>query len=321
MVRLIDDLLDVSRISRDNLELRRERVTLASVLERALETSQPLLDANEHEFSLALPADPIWLDADPVRLAQVFSNLFNNAANYTECGGRIRVVAERNEGQVTVRVQDNGIGIAPEHIPHLFEIFAQGPPEVKRLHGGLGIGLSLVRGLVNLHGGSVTAQSAGPGKGSEFRVCLPIASPPAGRDGPARCNEDLRATANSRVLVADDNHDCADSLAMLLQLAGYETRTAYDGAEAIAMAESYRPDILLLDIGMPNLNGHEAARHIRDQPWGKDLLLVALTGWGQEEDRRRTEAAGFDAHFVKPVDSAALEQVLADFDATGRRPA
>jgi PAS domain S-box-containing protein len=310
MARLLDDLLDVSRITRNKIELRKGRVTLAGVVESAVETSRPLIDAAGHELSIALPADPVCLDADPMRLAQVFANLLNNSAKYTERGGRIALTARRVGGDAVVTIEDNGIGIPPEAMPSLFEMFSQAAPAIERSQGGLGIGLSLVKGLVELHGGTVQAFSDGPGKGSRFVVRLPAAAPPALR-APKSPQTSRRRSGGRRIVVADDNADAVDSLAKLLAFLGHETRTARDGQEAIEVAEAFRPEVALLDIGMPRLNGYAAARRIRRQPWGRDMMLVALTGWGQEDDRRRSREAGFDAHLVKPVDPEALEALLA----------
>ena len=319
MARLLEDLLDVSRISRNKLELRMERVDLAAVVEAAVETSRPVIEAGRHELTVILPPEPIHLEADPVRLAQVFANLLNNAAKYTEEGGRIRLSAERQGSDVVVSVKDSGIGIAAEMLPRIFEIFSQAKPALVRSQGGLGIGLSLVKGLVELHGGSIEARSAGAGPGKRVR------RPPAGRHGharsearPDRARTTSKARDRCRILIVDDNHDSADSLAMLLQIMGHEVGTAYDGEEAVEAAGALQPDVVLLDIGMPKLNGYDACRRIREQPWGKGMFLIALTGWGQEEDRRRTEEAGFNHHMVKPVDPAALMKLLASLS-VGRK--
>ena len=310
MAWLLDDLLDVSRITRGKLELRKERVELAAVVAAAVETSRPLIDAGGHALTVELPAEGVPLDADPVRLAQVFANLLNNAAKYTDRGGRLRLTAERAADGVAVAVSDDGIGLAADMLPRLFEIFAQAEPARERAQGGLGIGLSLVRGLVELHGGTIAAHSDGPGRGSTFTVRLPVAVP-APAAGPAAAAPEPAAAAKARVLIADDLRDSADSLALLLRLMGHEVRTAYDGEEAVAAAAAFRPDVALLDLGMPKATGYEACRRIRQHPWGRRACLVALTGWGQGEDRRRTAAAGFDHHLVKPVDPAALEKLLA----------
>jgi PAS domain S-box-containing protein len=312
MARLLEDLLDVSRISRNTLEVRRERVDLAAVVEAAVETSRPVIEAARHELVIALPGEPIHLEADPVRLAQVFANLLNNAAKYSEDGGHIRLSAERQGDNVVVSVKDDGIGIAPEMLPRLFEIFSQDRPALVRSQGGLGIGLSLVKGLVELHGGRVEANSDGPGRGSEFIVYLPVAAEaPAPQPDRAGEGGGQPPAARRRVLIVDDSRDNADSLAMLLQIMGHEVETAYDGEQAVESARLLQPEVVLLDIEMPRLNGFDACRRIREQPWGRGMFLIALTGWGQEEDRRRTEEAGFNQHIVKPVDLNLLMKLLA----------
>ncbi len=305
MVHLVDDLLDVSRVSRGKLELRRERLELAAVLGDAVETSRPALDAAGHQLTVAVPAEPIFLDADATRLVQVFANLLNNAAKYTERGGRIALTAEREGDQTVVRVEDTGIGIPREQLPKVFEIFAQVNRSQEQSQGGLGIGLSLVKRLVEMHGGSVEARSAGLGKGSEFVVRLPVAAAEAPAAAPGEAPPGGPAVRR-RILVADDNVDAAESLAMLLTLQGNEVRTAHDGARALAAAAEFRPQVVLLDIGMPKLNGYEVCRRIRALPWGKEPYVVALTGWGQDDDKRRSQEAGFDRHLVKPVDPEAL---------------
>jgi signal transduction histidine kinase/ActR/RegA family two-component response regulator len=319
MVRLVDDLMDVSRITRGKIELRRERTELAAVLECAVETARPVIEASGHELTMTLPPEPVSLDADLNRLAQVFANLLNNAAKYTEPAGQIRLTAETQGSEVVVKVRDTGIGISGEMLPRVFDIFTQGDRSLERAQGGLGIGLSLVRGLVELHGGSVAAHSAGLGQGSEFTVRLPVLVPAAREirtaDGEGDDDGEPPAVpAHRRILVADDNADSAESLALLLTMRGSEVRTAHDGWEAVETAAAFGPDIVLLDIGMPRLNGYEAARKIRQQARGKRVVLIALTGWGQDEDRRRSTDAGFDFHLVKPVDFAALEQLLASLE-------
>jgi signal transduction histidine kinase len=311
MVHLIDDLLDVSRITRGKLRLRRERVDLAAVVQAAVEASRPLIEAPAHRFEVVLPPGPVWLDADPTRLAQVLSNLLTNAAKYTKAGGSIRLAAWRQGREVVVSVKDTGIGIAPEHLPRLFEMFSQVESALDRSQGGLGIGLSLVRGLVGMHGGFVEAHSEGVGKGSEFLVRLPVATGTVAPDAGVAGGEAATPRRARRVLVADDNPDTGDSLAMMLRLGGHEVHTARDGQEAVAAAAWFRPDVALLDIGMPRLNGYEAARSIREHPGGGQVVLVAVTGWGQEEDRRRAAEAGFDHHLTKPADPADLERLLA----------
>jgi signal transduction histidine kinase/ActR/RegA family two-component response regulator len=319
MARLLEDLLDVSRLSRSRMELRTELIELAVVLEAAMETSRPLIEGAGHQLTVALPPEPVYLEADPVRLAQVFANLLNNAAKYTDPGGQIRLEVERRRSDVIVSIADTGIGIAPELLPRIFEIYSQAKSASARSLDGLGIGLSLARGLVELHGGSITVRSDGPGQGSTFVVCLPVAVAPS-IVKPVRPNEDSEQVSRVkyRILVVDDNRDSADSLAMLLKIMGNEVSTSYDGQQAVEAGAVFRPDVVLLDIAMPKLNGYETCHLIRAQPWGKGVFLVALTGWGQEEDRRRSERTGFDDHMVKPVDAAALLKSLAGRPTTDR---
>jgi CheY-like chemotaxis protein len=313
LVRLIDDLMDVGRITRGKLALRKERVELATVIAAAVDTSRPLIEASSHELSLTVPDRPIYVDADPTRLAQVFSNLLNNAAKYTEPGGDIALIAERQGSDVVVTVRDNGIGIPPEMLPRVFEMFTQVDRSLERSQGGLGIGLSLVKGIVEMHGGSVEARSGHQGRGSEFVVRLPIVvagtpQPTTGRAGPAAVDP----AAGRRILVVDDNEDSARSLARLLKMTGHEACTAHDGGKAVEVAEQHRPEVILLDIGLPVMNGYDVARAIRGRPWGGDVAIVALTGWGQDADRRRSKESGIDHHLVKPVDPAELERLLAE---------
>jgi PAS domain S-box-containing protein len=310
MVRLVDDLLDVSRITRNKLELRKEQVLLSTVLNSAVETSRPLMEQSGHNFSLEVPSEPIHLDADLTRLAQVFSNLLNNAAKYTEPGGQISLTGLINDGEVEVRVRDNGLGIPAEALPRIFEMFSQVDGNMERAQGGLGIGLTLVRRLVAMHGGSVEATSDGPGKGSEFVIRLPVVESIC---QPATRNDDhaTEPTAKWRILVVDDNKDAAISVGMMLKLLGHQTLTVHDGLAAVESAEKFRPDIILLDIGLPKLNGYDACRLIREQPWSKGMEVVAVTGWGQEEDRRRSREAGFDHHLVKPIELDSLRGLLA----------
>jgi CheY-like chemotaxis protein len=304
LVRLVDDLLDVSRITRGKLELRRDLVPLSSILADAVETVRPLLEGNCHRLALREPEQPVRLHADAVRLTQVFANLLDNAARYMHPGGEIDLSVEPEPAHVTVHVRDHGIGIRAESMDMIFEPFAKAdaPPHAR---GGLGIGLTLARQLVEMHGGSISVHSRGPGQGSEFVVRLPCVSEAAdpGADAPAR--------PQSRILVADDNVDSAESLGLMLRLMGNEVRIAYDGAQALQEAGVFRPDVILLDIGMPRLDGYDTARCIREQPWGKGVLLAALTGLGQAEDKLRAAEAGFDCHFTKPVTSATLDALTA----------
>jgi len=311
MVRLIDDLLDVSRISRGKLELRRERVELASVIKSAMDTAQPLISAAGHELTLSVTPQAIYLDADPVRLAQIFSNLLNNAAKYMERGGHIWLTVTRGEREVIVTVRDAGIGIPADALPTIFDMFTQVDRSLEKSQGGLGIGLTLVRQLVAMHGGNVEARSEGQGKGAEFVVRLPMASVVPLRSSASDQGEQRACTGACRILVADDNRDAAESMSAVLRLMGNEVRTVNDGMRAVEEAAAFRPDIILLDIGMPRLNGYDAARRIRAEPWGKNIVVVALTGWGQEEDKRLAFEAGFDRHFTKPVDPADLERLIA----------
>ncbi len=310
MVRLIDDLLDLSRISRNKLDIRKDRVELAAVLESAVEASQSLIGQCGHELTVSLPPQPVHLDADAVRLTQVFTNLLNNAAKYTKAGGHVWLTAVKEGSDAVVSVRDNGVGIPGDMLPRIFEMFTQVDRSLERSQGGLGVGLTLARRLVDLHDGTIEARSDGPDRGSEFVVRLPLIPPPLDVtpriDGPRAA-----ALSGSRILVVDDNKDSADSLGMLLRLKGNEIRTAHDGLEAVGAAETFRPELVLLDIGLPKLNGYDVARRIRQRPWGRDVILVALTGWGQDEDRRRSKEAGFDFHVVKPVELSALEALLA----------
>ena len=313
MVRLIDDLLDVSRISSNKMELRRTRVLLADVVSSAVETARPALEAAGHELTVSLPPEPVHLEADLTRLAQVFGNLLNNSAKYTERGGKIRLAAVRDGGQVVVTVQDTGIGIPAFALPNIFHLFSQVDRSIERSTGGLGIGLALVKGFVEMHGGTVEAASPGQGKGSTFTVRLPVLQDRT-ESYPGTPAEGWPSSAGSkrRILVVDDNQDSAASMAMMLQLLGNEIRTAQDGLEALELAEQFRPQVVLMDIGMPNLNGYEATRRIREQPWGRDMSIIALTGWGQEMDRAKSKEAGCDGHLVKPINLPDLEKLLVE---------
>jgi PAS domain S-box-containing protein len=311
MVRLIDDLLDISRITRNKLSLQMERVELKHVVQNALETTRPLMEERGHALSIRLPAQPVMLEADPTRLAQVFANLLTNAAKYTEIGGQITLHARCERQQVVVAVRDTGIGIAAEHLPQLFQMFSQIAPALERSQGGLGIGLALVRGLVEKHGGSVEARSEGLGKGSEFIVRVPrIDSESDERSAAAELPLEGVPQEKRRVLVVDDNRDAARMLALNLRLMGHHVQTAHDGQEAVSTAEAFRPDVVLLDIGLPSMNGYEVCRQIRRQPGGERIVMIALTGWGQIEDKRMAVEAGFDHHFTKPVDASDFAPLL-----------
>jgi signal transduction histidine kinase len=312
MARLVDDLLDVSRITRGRIELRKERVDLAAVVQSAIETSLPLIETSGHRLTVTLPSGPAPLEADPTRVAQVISNLLNNAAKYTAQGGQVSLSAGREGDEAVVRVRDSGIGIPRPMLSRIFEMFVQADSSLERAHGGLGIGLALARRLIEMHGGTLEAFSAGPGLGSEFVARLPLAEAMPKPLEEAERGDGATAARGSRrrVLVVDDNADAADSLGVLLEMMGHEVRTAYDGVEAVAKTAEFAPDVVLLDIGLPRMNGYEAARRIRQQPSGRAMRLVALTGWGQDEDKRRSREAGFDVHVTKPLDPALLERLL-----------
>jgi len=310
MVRLVDDLLDISRVSRNKLELRKARIELWAVVQSAVETARPQVEAGGHTLTVTMPPTPVFLHADLIRLAQVFSNLLNNSAKYTEPGGRIRLTAAVQGDEAVVTVEDSGVGIPAEALPHLFEMFSQVDRNLERAQGGLGIGLALVKGLTEAHGGTVEARSAGVGQGSAFVVRLPVThAGPVQEQQPPR--DGTASGPKRRILVVDDNRDGASSLSMLLTLMGHDTRIAHDGIEGVELAEAFRPDLIVLDIGLPRLNGLDACRRIREMPWAKNVVIVAATGWGQDEDRLRSEEAGFDHHLVKPVDAAALTKLLA----------
>jgi CheY-like chemotaxis protein len=316
MVRLIDDLLDISRVSQNKMELRRSRVLLKDVISSAVETARPVIEEAGHEFTIRLPPEPVYLDADLTRLAQVFSNLLNNSAKYTERGGRIWLSAEREGGEVTVYVRDTGLGIPAHELPRIFDMFSQVDRSIERSTGGLGIGLALVKGLVEMHGGTVTATSGGQGKGSTFAVKLPVLeSTTAPLAGVPSDIAPPYAGPRRRILVVDDNRDSAESMATMLTLMGNEVRTAHDGIEAIEAAKEFRPKAILMDLGMPILNGYGATQRIREQPWGRDVTIIAMTGWGQEADRTQSSEVGCDGHLVKPVNLSDLENLLTELEA------
>jgi CheY-like chemotaxis protein len=319
VVRLIDDLLDVSRINRNKFELRRARVTLSEIVANAVETSRPLIDEAGHELSVSLPAFPVHLNADLTRLSQVFSNLLANSARYTPPGGRIWLYAARGDGDVVVSVRDTGIGIPAGSLGTIFDMFSQVDRPIERHTGGLGIGLALVKGLVELHGGTVSAASKGEGMGSTFSVTLPVVADQA-ESADEASGVGGAASALRRVLVVDDNLDSAESMAEMLRLTGNDARTAHDGVEAVEAAEEFRPEVILMDVGMPRLNGLDATRCIRERPWGKEITIIALTGWGQECDRKRSRDAGCDGHLVKPVAPADLQKMLGELAGTREIP-
>jgi PAS domain S-box-containing protein len=309
MVRLVDDLLDLNRITHDRLELRRSEVELSSVIQQAVEVARPLIDEEEHKLIVELPKEPIYLNADRTRLAQVFGNLLNNSSKYTSTGGSIWLTAKRVDDEVEVTVKDNGAGIPPDKLNTIFEMFMQVDSTSDRSQGGLGIGLTLVKRLVEMHDGTIEPRSAGEGLGSEFIVRLPVLSKPTsavetGRDSLAG------AAAHRRILIVDDNCDSAESLSMLLEITGNKTYLAHDGLQALEAIEAHRPDVVLLDIGLPRLDGHEVCRRVREQTWGKDIVMIAVTGWGQAEDRLKSRQAGFNGHLVKPIDYDKLLELL-----------
>ncbi len=311
LVRLVDDLLDLSRISRGIIQLHEERVDLATIVRSAVETSLPLIEELEHDLTLSWPDEPLFVNGDVTRLAQVFSNLLNNAAKYTPPGGKIDLKVERRGEKAVVVVTDNGVGIPTHMLKKIFDMFTQVDMSLERSYGGLGIGLTLVQRLVEMHGGSVVAESGFPSGGSRFTVALPATRSAAQREPVAPGSSTGGTATGRRILVVDDNVDSTLSMAMMLRLFGNSTATAHDGLEALEVAERFRPEVVLLDLGMPRLNGYEAAKRLRAEPWGKDVLLIALTGWGQEHERRKTMEAGFDHHLVKPVDVDTLKRILA----------
>jgi signal transduction histidine kinase/ActR/RegA family two-component response regulator len=331
LVRVVDDLLDISRISRGRIELRKQRVDLATVIHQAVETVAPMAKHFDQPLTVELPPHPVRLDADPARLTQVFSNLLNNACKYSDPGARIRVAVRTTRGEpplpgspgrpgdAVVSVRDEGIGIAADQLARIFELFAQVDSSVERSQGGLGIGLTLVKSLVEQHGGQVEVHSDGPGRGSEFVVRLPLlheaAAAGAAGDEAGASEGRKKPAAKRRILVVDDNRDSADSLALLLRSAGHETATAYGGEEAVEVAHAFRPDVVLLDLGMPHVNGYEACKLIRSTPWGRDMVIIAQTGWGQDDDRAQTGQSGFQGHLTKPVNQNDLARLLAQLSA------
>ena len=311
LVNLIDDLLDVSRITRGMITLQLEAVLVGAIVARAVETARPAIDAHRHSLELDLPDELISVEGDKTRLVQVIANILHNAAKFMDPGGRIRLSVRREGQNAVIEISDTGIGIAPELLPRIFKLFTQVHSKSERAQGGLGIGLALVRRLTEMHGGTVTAESEGPGRGARFTVRLPVMAPQiSGLSSQKRESATIPSIEPQRILVADDNHDAAEALSLQLQLAGHHVRTAHDGIEALAVAKTFDPDIVLLDLGMPKMDGYEAARQLRLGPGGHRVRLIALTGWGQQQDRDRTADAGFDAHLVKPVAEAQLFRAL-----------
>jgi signal transduction histidine kinase/ActR/RegA family two-component response regulator len=310
IVRLIDDLLDVNRITRNTLELRRDQVELAPIIQQSVEMCRSLVESANQELNISLPPEPIYLNADTARLTQVFGNLLSNACKYTESGGRIWLTVEQQDSQAVVTVRDTGVGIPPEMLSKVFEMFTQVNGTLERSQCGLGIGLTLAKRLVEMHDGTVTAHSQGVGHGSEFVVRVPIVKgQPTNRKSPEPTLEKNPA-ARRRILVVDDNRATIYMHSTLLTLSGNEIETAQDGVEALEKAEKFQPDVILLDIGLPKMNGYDACRAIRRQPWGRNILIIALSGYGQDEDLRRSQEAGFDHHLVKPADHATLQKLI-----------
>lgn len=310
MTRLIDDLLDVSRITCDKLVLQLDYLDLAKVVATAVETSRPLIDERQHRLTVALPDAPVTLHADPARLAQVIANLLTNAAKYTPPGGELHLSVDSQDEQVLVRIIDNGVGIEATLLPRIFDLFVQGEPEDNASAGGLGIGLTLARRLVEMHGGTLSAESLGRGRGSAFIVRLPMSEQPDGFESRTRPDAELHPTLPRRVLIVDDNQDAADMLAVMMGTWGQMTRVAHDGHAALKAGTEFRPEIVLLDLGLPGLDGYETARRMRTTDWGRDAVIVAVTGWGRESDIARGQNAGFDHHLVKPVSPERLYAVV-----------
>jgi PAS domain S-box-containing protein len=308
MIRLIDDLLDVSRITRGHLELRRSRVDLMTAVNHAVEASRPMFDAAGVRLTVSAPDVPVTLDADPTRLAQIVQNLLNNAARYTPAGGAVALTVTPLDGKVTLSVRDSGIGIAADDLERVFELFVQIDRHSRRSQTGLGIGLPLVKQMAELHGGTVAVWSDGPGRGSEFVVTLPLIE--AVPDAPAETAAAPAAVPPRRVMIVDDSEDGANSLAYVLEMRGHTVKTAYDGRAALATAAEFQPEIFFVDIGMPGMSGYDVARAVRREPWGRGMMLVALTGWGQPDDRHRSFEAGFDRHLVKPAELEEVDRLL-----------
>jgi len=312
MVRLVDDLLDISRITKGKLRLTKEHVELRVVVNRAAETARPFMDARRHDFSVSIPTEPIWVEADPARMEQVVVNLLNNAAKYTDTGGGlIRMTVNREGNEAVIRVKDNGVGIAPELLRQIFDLFTQVDGSLGRSYGGLGIGLALARNLVEMHEGRLQAFSAGLGKGCEFTIKLPVLSKPPAREEKTVLEQSEHLGQSLRVLVVEDNVDAADSLSLLLRLYGHEVQVARTGPTALELASAFRPDLVLLDIGLPGMDGYQVAKQLREKPEFKDVMLCALTGFTPSEaDRHRQQETGFNHYYVKPLDMAKLLELF-----------
>lgn len=310
MVRLVDDLLDISRVNHGKIELRKQRVALEPVIRQAVDAASDLAHCMEHKLTVSIPEQPIFVFADPMRLTQIVGNLLSNACKFTDRRGHIALEVERTEGHAVIRVRDTGIGIAPEQLGRIFEMFAQIDTSLERSRSGLGIGLTLVKTLVEMHGGSVEVRSDGVGRGTEFIVRLPLPHEAADAMPPQPTRNEPDLLRDRRILVVDDNRDAAVAVSELLGLIGNQTQMAHDGLEAVERAASFDPDIVLLDIGLPKLNGYEVARKIRQQANGAQIVLIALTGWGQDNDRKQSAEAGFDGHLTKPLDLAVLSDLL-----------
>ena len=311
MVRLVDDLLDVSRITKGKLRLTTEQVDLRVVVNHAVETVRPLMDARTHDFSVSIPTEPIWVEADPARMEQVVVNLLNNAAKYTDPGGLIRITVNQHGTEAVIQVRDNGVGITPELLPHIFELFTQVDGTLGRSYGGLGIGLALASSLVEMQNGRLQASSAGLGKGCEFTIKLPVALEPSNNAARTVLSPDQQAAQSLRVLVVEDNADAADSLGLLLRLYGHKVEIARTGPTALQMASASRPDVVLLDIGLPGMDGFQVAQRLREKPEFKDVVICAVTGYTPSEaDRQRQKETGFDHHYVKPLDLKILLEMF-----------
>jgi PAS domain S-box-containing protein len=322
LTRLVDDLLDVSRITQGKVTLRKDNVELATIIAHAVETYRTVIDERRQHLEVSLPVRPLPVEGDPIRLEQIVGNLLNNASKYTEEGGRIWLSAERSANEIVVRIRDTGIGIPEDVLPHVFDLFSQANRSLDRSQGGLGIGLTLVRSMVEMHGGKVEAFSAGPGRGSEFIVTLPLLPDDLRHEEVVlTSNARPRPGRSLRILVVDDNHDAAESLSVLLEMSGHQLHIAHEGETALQTAITFHPQAVLLDIGLPGMDGYEVARHLREQPGMKECFLVALTGYGQEEDRRRSKEAGFDHHLVKPVDPDQLDALIKIYSSKSIDPA